>query len=144
MHAQARAGRLKAASTCRERGWNVGTWLRSTRWNKDRRLTRIGKHTETVFFKDVNGNHYDTTSLPPDVREIDAPRPRSAKPVVFLIAHFYADYAYRNQSDSYYMKEIFGIALNRPAAERVREQHRFTGMAMENNEVRIIEWEAAQ
>lgn len=68
-------GRLKAASTCRERGWTVDTWLNSAEWNSGpRRIAAFDGGTSEFVKLSVPGSGARRTMvLPADTHAVPAP-----------------------------------------------------------------------
>lgn len=68
------SGRLQAASTCRDRGWEPGTWLASESWSTLRRFVRFdGGTSEFVKLSGPTGEHFRVFALPADVQAVPAP-----------------------------------------------------------------------
>lgn len=66
-------GRLKAASTCRERGWVIGTWLCSATWKAPRKVSRFDPKETSEFVRFVTGKGGGACRvmiLPEDVRVV--------------------------------------------------------------------------
>lgn len=67
-------GRLKAASTCRERGWKVDTWLNAESWNGPRKILAFdGGTSEFVKFSGPHSSARRTMVLPADTHVVPAP-----------------------------------------------------------------------
>lgn len=137
--------RLKAASTCGQRSWGVGTWLSSKEWRLPRQIQKF-ERGEFVSLKGQNGQPFRTMSFPTDVRSILDPRPSKKTTTVFLVCTFRADYSRRDDPNAYRMDKIVHAALSRPSAKRLQacEHEKLNGIAAENNEIRIVEIEAEQ
>jgi len=67
-------GRIKAAETCRERGWTTGTLLESQCWQERRKVSTVdlvGAVLRRVLPDGRLGTREFIKTLPADVRAVD-------------------------------------------------------------------------